>query len=72
VITKPEITAAIAILAAIADCVRELKRVPAGHLYTLLMTKLTLAQFNEAIALLIQTNQVTREGDELIWKGGAA
>jgi hypothetical protein len=71
-ITRAEISVAIQLLAAIADAIRELQRLPAGHLYALLMPKLSHQQFEEAVALLVKTNLVAREGDELVWKGGAS
>ena len=71
-ITEAEIGAAIRILAAVGDTIRELKRVPAGHLYALLMPKLTLQQFEQCVGLLVKADQVVREGDELVWKGGAS
>jgi uncharacterized membrane protein len=75
VITKENIAGATAILIAIAEAIRELKRVPSGHLYALLMPKMTHAQYEEAIGILQRAGVVRRTpGHELVWVGkeGAA
>lgn len=68
-IAREQIAPALTILAALADTIRELKRIPSGHLYALLMPKMSLAQYETAIGLLIKADLVGKLGDELVWKG---
>lgn len=68
-ITRDQIAPALTILAALADAIRELKRIPSGHLYALLMPKMSLAQYETAIDLLIKAGLVRKASDELVWEG---
>jgi DNA-binding transcriptional ArsR family regulator len=51
-VTKTEVKAAVEILKAVADAIRELGEVPSGHLYANLMSKLSLAQFEQVLGVL--------------------
>jgi hypothetical protein len=65
--TKEEVAAASATLSAIAGAIRELGRVPSGHLYAQVMGHMNLATYERIIDLLVRTNLVRREGHELVW-----
>ena len=69
-ITKDQIAGATGILIAIADTIRELKRIPSGHLYALLMPKMSLSQYEEVIGILERAGLVRKTpGHELVWVG---
>jgi hypothetical protein len=57
---------------ALADAIRELKEVPAGHLYARVMGAVDLQTFNELIAMLEDCHFVRREPSHLlVWVGPA-
>ena len=63
---SPQLRAAIGIVGAIADAIRDLGRpVPAGHLYAIVCGKLSLEEFNQIIAILVNAGIVTKNGDML-------
>lgn len=65
-----QVAGATAILIAIADTIRELKRIPSGHLYALLMPKMSYAQYEEGIGILERAGVVRKTpGHELVWVG---
>ena len=51
-VTNTEVKAAFGILQAVAEAIRELGEVPSGHLYANLMSKLSLAQFEQVLGVL--------------------
>ena len=68
--TKEQIRAAMAIVHALAEAIRELGQVPAGHLYANVMGKLTHGQFEQAIGILVRAGVVRREPSHLlVWTG---
>lgn len=70
-VTKEEIAAVIRAVAAIAEAIRDLGRVPSGHLYAQVMGVLSLDNYTIAIDHLERAKLVRREGHELIWTGPA-
>lgn len=71
--TPAQLKAQVRAAAAIGEAIRDLGRVPAGHLYAHLMGKLTLDQFDGLVGALVQAKLVERTRDhELIWIGPAA
>lgn len=62
-----ETKAAIAIVLAIADTIRELGSVPSGHVYAHVMHRLSLGQYAAVIELLKKTGKVKEENHLLIW-----
>jgi hypothetical protein len=64
-----QIAGATSILIAIAETIRELKRIPSGHLYALLMPRMTHAQYEEAIGILERAGVVRKIDHELAWIG---
>lgn len=57
-------------LLALADAIRELKAVPAGHLYAHVSEYMTADQFDRAIDLFIRAKVVKRENHLLTWIAG--
>lgn len=60
-----------ATLAALAmgETIRELGRVPSGHLYAAVMSKMSLQCYQQLIGVLKNAGLVREESHELIWCG---
>jgi hypothetical protein len=70
-ITKAELNAGMQILIAVGQAIRELKTVPAGHLYARLMGKMDLEQFDAMIGVLEKQGLVKRTSDhQIAWIAG--
>ena len=68
--TKPQIHAAINATLAVAEAIRELGEVPAGHLYAGLISVMDLTQFDSLIAILCRAGVVERTSSHLLkWIG---
>lgn len=68
--TPAQIKAYIELVKAIADSIRELKSVPAGHLYAMLCATMTADQFNVIIGKLVSGGLITRDQSHMLhWKG---
>lgn len=65
--TKQQVTAALDAVRAVADAIRELKRVPSGVLYAQLMPVLSLESYEKIIGTLKGAGLVREENFELIW-----
>lgn len=64
--------AALEFLMALADLIREVKTIPAGHLYAAVMGKMDAAAFDRALAVLVDAGLVQRQRSGLlVWKGPA-
>lgn len=58
------------VVEALADTIRELGSVPAGHLYAATMNYLNLAQFEAIIGKLVSQKRVRRDRSHLLtWIG---
>ena len=64
---KAQVTAALEAVRAVADAIRELKRVPSGHLYAIVMPHLSLESYEKIIGTLKGAGLVREEFHELIW-----
>ncbi len=67
--TQNDVKAALGILKAVADAIRELGEVPSGHLYAHLMSKLSLEQYEQVIGVLKQAGLITESNHLLTWVG---
>lgn len=67
--TTDQRRAAIAVVQAIADCIRELGEVPSGHLYARLMGHMSLEQYNGVISTLKMAGLVKETNHLLTWIG---
>ena len=67
--TQNHVKAALGILRAVADTIRELGEVPSGHLYAHLMSKLSLEQYEQVIGVLKQAGLITESNHLLTWVG---
>jgi len=61
--------AALAIVIAVGEAIKELGSVPSGHLYARLMGRMNLETYNKVIALLVKTGAVKDENHLLTWVG---
>jgi hypothetical protein len=67
--TKEQLGAGLETVRLIAGAIRELGRVPSGHLYARVMGSLSLDQYNKVIGILKKAGLVEETaGHELIWK----
>lgn len=62
--------AALHVARAIADAIRELGEVPAGHLYAQVMAQMSLGTFEQIVGLLVDAGLVRRAPSHLlVWVG---
>ena len=69
-INKNDIAESLKAVMAIADCIKEAKRIPSGHLYAQVMAfGCTLETYESIIGLLTSGDKplVKKENNELIW-----
>lgn len=64
---KQQISAAIEAISAIGRIIKDVKRIPSGHLYAQLMGVLSLDKYEATIAILKKGQLIKEENNELIW-----
>jgi hypothetical protein len=64
-----QLKAALEIMMAVADAIRDLGRVPSGHLYARLMGHMSLETYNVIIERLKGAGMIEEKNHELIWIG---
>jgi hypothetical protein len=64
-----KIAAAVQIIQAMSETIRQLKRVQSGYLYAQVMQYLTIEKYNEIIGILKSANLIAEKNHELIWIG---
>ncbi|UOF83050.1 transcription factor E2F-4 dP-2/DNA ternarY [Caudoviricetes sp.] len=63
-------SAAIQVIKAIADSIKELGEVPSGHLYAMVAGHMDLTTYDKIINILIASNLIKREDSHLlVWVG---
>lgn len=67
--TKAQVDAVKAIVLAVAETIRELGKVPSGHLYANLMGRMSLDDYKAIIQLLKDTKMVSESNHVLTWIG---
>lgn len=66
-VTKKQIDAAVNGIKAIAECIREAKEIPSGHLYAMIMSHCSLESYNYAISTLKKAGLVQEKHHLLRW-----
>lgn len=61
--------AALAIVLAVGEAIKELGSVPNGHLYAHMMGQMSLETYNKVIGVLKNTGAVKEENHVLTWVG---
>jgi hypothetical protein len=61
--------AALGVVLAVGEAIKELGSVPNGHLYAQLMGRMSLETYNKVIGLLVKTGAVKNENHLLTWVG---
>lgn len=61
--------AALQVVLAVGEAIKDLGSVPSGHLYARLMEHMSLETYNKVIALLVKTGAVKEENHLLTWVG---
>jgi transcriptional regulator CtsR len=68
--TKEQINGGLQVVQAIAEAIRELKQVPSGKLYAMVMGKLSLEQYEKVIQILVDARLVKKHQSHLLeWIG---
>ena len=67
--TKEELKAALHMLVAVAEAIREAKSVPSGHLYAMLCGKVDAAGYERMIGQLKGAGVVEERNHLLVWCG---
>lgn len=65
-VTERQASAAVAILAAVAEAIRALGSVPSSHLYAQVMGTMTLEQYQRVIDTLVGSGLVRRDASHLL------
>lgn len=68
-VTAKEKEAALAILVAVGEAIKDLGSVPSGHLYAQLMGQMSLDQYNSVIGVLKRVGAVKEENHLLTYIG---
>lgn len=66
---QAQVKAAVQIVVAVGETIRDLKSVPSGHLYAQLMGHMSLETYNKVIGVLKNTGAVKEENHVLTWVG---
>ena len=69
--TKEQVGGAIQVIAAIANAIRELGRVPSGELYARVMGQVSLEQYDRILGILKGAELIEVKNHEITWIGGA-
>lgn len=67
--TAAQTKAAFQMVAAVAEAIREARRIPSGTLYAVLMGKTDLAGYEKMIGILKGAGLIEEKSNELIWIG---
>ena len=62
-----DVHSAIQIIKAVADAIKEVGRIPNGHLYAQLLGVMTLGQYQSIIGTLKGAGLIEEKNNELIW-----
>lgn len=69
--TPEQTKAALGVLLAVAETVRESKRCPSGVVYAALMGRITLSGYEKILGILKRSGLIEEtKGHELVWIGG--
>ena len=68
-ITPEQKQAAVAVVMAVAETIRELGSVPSGHLYAQVMHKIGISDYEAIIDTLKHARLVVEKNHELTWVG---
>lgn len=67
---KAKVEAALELVRAVAEMIREVGRIPSGELYALLMGKMTLETYEKMIRMMISENLIRQDRSHmLVWIG---
>jgi hypothetical protein len=68
-VNKDELKAGVAMIAAVAEAIREVGQIPSGHLYARLQGKVTLDGYNKLIGILKNAKLIEENNHLLTWIG---
>lgn len=64
--TEKQITAGLARVRAIADCIRDIGAVPSGHLYAQICARLTIGEYDKIIGILKKAGMITESSSHML------
>ena len=64
---KEKVLAAVSMIKAVADAIKELKRVPSGRLYASMMNIVSIQDYEKIIGMLKGSNLIVEINNEIIW-----
>lgn len=67
--TKAQLSAGFQMLTAVSESIRKLGEVPSGHIYALLMDRVSLQGFEKMVAILKNAGLISESGHMLTWIG---
>lgn len=68
-LSKQEITAALQKIKLIADAVKDAGSIPSGHLYAVVMSAISLSEYEKIIGLLKRSELISETANVLTWRG---
>lgn len=70
--TKQQIDGAVQVIAAIANTIRSLGKIPSGKLYARIMDRVTIEQYDRILDILKNAELIEVKHHEIAWIGGGA
>jgi len=67
--TDDQLKAALTVLSAVAEAIRDVGIIPAGHLYAAMMGNVDLPTFDRIIGILTNCKLIEKSGNSLRWIG---
>ena len=70
--TKQQIDGAVQVIAAIANTIRSLGKIPSGELYARIVDRVTIEQYDRILDILKNAELIEVKHHEIAWIGGGA
>lgn len=69
-VTTDQVKAGLQVMMLVTTVIHDLGRVPSGHLYAQsCMSSMSLEAYEKMIGHIVKSGLISREGNELVWKG---
>ncbi len=65
--TAEQVKASLNAVFVLGGAIRELRQIPSGHMYAMVMAFLSLEQYEQAVSILVNAKAIRRKGDVLVW-----
>lgn len=67
--TSEQIAASVSMISALSEAIREAGRIPSGHLYAMVIDRLSLEHYERLITVIKRSGLVVEVANELRWIG---